>query len=97
MEASLGYRRACWEEKGGRRGWREREEKEEKGEGEGASDSKDGCFTLKTWKVKTTVGQRLYTATFQQVQACAVGLVGRRSGKPSKDASKEAVSEAHPV
>lgn len=58
--------------------------KKKKEKVERPSDSKDGCFTLKTWKVKTTVEQRLYSARFQRVQACAGRWLDRAQGSPGR-------------
>lgn len=48
-------------------------------------DPKDWCFTLKPWRVETTIEKRLKVARFQQVQVCVQVLVTLR-----KDLARQA-------
>lgn len=48
-------------------------------------DPNDWCFTLKPWRVETTIEQRLKVARFQQVQVCVQVLVTLR-----KDLARQA-------
>lgn len=64
-------------------------EEEERRRGRGPSDSKDGCFTLKTWKVKNTIEQRL-TGQCKSVFRC---WLDRAQGSQAKKRAWLSLSE----